>query len=142
MVGFHQEFLAAEIPGEGVDGVVDRVSFALVRVPLLGRTGKPLRTERYWLMFNRTVRVGQNLEKDGPDRVFASIAADDPWQVVPGEIESASILDAVLELVEVFFVLDLPGAGIPREAVVRHLVERGRPLGIIRYVVVEEEGGA
>ena len=139
MVGFHKKFLAAKIPCKRVHGMVYCISFPLVGVPLLGRTGKPLGAESYGLVFDRSVRVGCDLEKDCSDCMLAGVAADYPRQVVPGKVKPTSLFDTFLELGEVFPVIIFPSTGIPRESIVCHLVELGRPFRVVRNVVVEEK---
>ena len=78
MVGFHKEFLAAEEPYKRVHGMVYCISFAFVGTPLLGRTGEPLGAESYGLVFDRSVGVGFDLEKDRSDCMLAGVAPDYP----------------------------------------------------------------
>jgi hypothetical protein len=58
VVGFYKELLTAKIPRERVDGMKNRVGFPFVGVPFLSMLGESLRTERDWLMFDRSIRIG------------------------------------------------------------------------------------
>ena len=73
--------------------------------------------------------------------MFTGVAPDYPGQIITGKVERTRFLNAVLELLEMAPVIELPGSWIPRKTVVCHLGKLGRPLGVIRYLVVEEESG-
>jgi hypothetical protein len=118
----------------------NRVCLTLVGIPFLGRFGKAFRTEGNGLVLDGAVLLGEDLEKNSTDSVFASITPNDPGQVITREVEGAGLGDALLEPVEVGFIIVSPGSNVPVELVMSHFVELGRPLRVVGDVVVEKEG--